>query len=244
MRAKFASIAHNSTHAYLIETAYRPERSGGCALAEWAWMYETYGDGLTQHSGEWRVQKEHIIDFCASLAEYLVRLDPAERDAVAAEFRFKWPEETPEKDMEFAYSIRYNSEKPYRYYNLRERKVSSAESKQYDKRWQRIPDWADGSPMAMARLINTREYGPDLLDWFRLVSDCYTYVMRHDGWSPAPPKLLELPDPDGDLESRFNTVTAIVKSCELMAYATRSVEGYRENLQARAERAAKKEDAA
>jgi len=35
-------------------------------------VFETYGDGTTQHSGEWPANNEQFTDFCLSFAQWLL----------------------------------------------------------------------------------------------------------------------------------------------------------------------------
>jgi hypothetical protein len=143
--------------------------------------------------------------------------------------------------LEFAFGLRYNPDKPQRYYDLQERKVSAAPSKRYDKRWQEIPSWADGTCLNMMGILREGHYNSGFLQTYSIVRDCYQYRNELGEYSPQPSTQLELDkiDPECDLEGRFGAVTAILKGCHLLKFARGSVESYRQNLAYRAERDAK-----
>jgi hypothetical protein len=243
LKTRFASIHHGSQYAYLINTEYHYNPNGGTGLADWAYMYETYGDDICQHSGEWHVGREFIVDFCASLAEYLVNL-PAERlNDEASHMQSRWPEPVSRRELEFAFGVRFNPDKQNRYYNRGERKISPSASKRFDKRWHEIPAWADGGCLAMLGILREDRYNNGLLETYSIVRDCCEYRRERDEWSPQPVTALELEkvDPNGDLDSRFGVVSAILKSVRLQQFARRAVNGYRENLLLRAQQASKRQ---
>jgi hypothetical protein len=81
---------------------------------------------------------------------------------------------------EFLRGIIYNADKRERYYSLEEQKVSTSPSKRHDKRWFRIPDWANGKADSIVGLWNlaTDHSCRDLLTlmglWARACEVCDT----------------------------------------------------------------------
>lgn len=66
MRKVFASIAHPKQYAYEITSdSYYGQTH---PVSGHFRMFETYGDGLTQHSGAWSIPREHLTDYLFSLA--------------------------------------------------------------------------------------------------------------------------------------------------------------------------------
>src|SRR5579863_6375775 len=240
MYRKFPSI-ENAGIAYAIDTSYSyREHDRGERLAEWAYMFDTYGDGLTAHSPSVHVRREMILDFCASFGEFLVKLPPEERTEFLKEFH-RWPDEADQRDLEFAYNLRFDEKKPYRYYSIRDRKVASKmPTVKLDeaKNWERVPEWADGKVLNMIRLLSP--YPRDLLERYRLALDCYRFIMKQKkDWSQSPEALLELNE-EHQLESRFAAISAIIESERLLQWANGVVESHRENLEYKRRRNAEK----
>ena len=228
MYIRFPSIARSAEIGYALDTDRLDARLlNGRPLARWAREYQTYGDGLTVHSEPYAVQATHLADFCAGLAEFLLApRDPEEHDRLFDALYFAWPRGVDRKDLAFVHGIRYDEKKPYRYYNLRERKVSSAESKRHDKRWEEIPHWADGSLSAMCRLL-PESYS--LLDTYRRHLDAYRFLRTElDQWSERPEEQLQL---DREVEAPFEAVTEILDAWQGLSRASRIVRNYRRQLE-------------
>jgi hypothetical protein len=115
-------------------------------IGGWCGQFDTYGDGLTQHSPETPVRKENMADYLASLAQHLLD-NPESIEVVSRKFgcganvRF----------VRFMAGVRFNEKKP-QFYNRSELKVTSSASKRHDRRWEEVPSWADGSADALWRL--------------------------------------------------------------------------------------------
>jgi hypothetical protein len=237
MYVRFPSLGRSAEFGYAIQTdisARSSSRATGRPLADWAFEYQTYGDGLTIHSDPYRVQVTHIADFCASLAAFLLApRDPEEHDRIFDGLSYTWPRPLERRDLTFAYSVRFDSKKPYRYYSMRERKVSSAESKQYDKRWERIPEQADGTLAGVLRILSPESWLMPgrftLLDTYRRALDVYRYITFEieGGWSKRPEELLEI---DREAESPFDAVSEILDAWQGLARASRIVTNHLERL--------------
>jgi hypothetical protein len=155
MLAKFLSLREPAKYGY----AYDSDCYDGKAFFSSHFrQFQTYGDGLTQHTRDWPVQVEFLADYLASLAAMM--MDDAE---LCNNVRFEFPQPHA-KDIEFTASIIFKGlknadgadscyEKTVRYYSLEERKISAAPAKQYDKRYQKIEPWCDGKPDAIYRML-------------------------------------------------------------------------------------------
>lgn len=149
MLVKFPSLAKPDEIGYAYDSMAFTH-SSTAQIKDYLRAYETYGDGLTQHSGDWGITREQFTDFCASCASYLAH----ERDIKLAENIMSltaWNEPKPEL-IAFAASIIYSEKKRW-YYSLQLQQKSTAESKRHDRRWFEVPCWADGSPEAVRRLL-------------------------------------------------------------------------------------------
>ena len=72
MHRKFASIQNPEKYGY----AYDSEAFDSNAEVDWHMrMFETYGDGLCQHSGDWPITTHFMPDYLASLATAMMN-DP------------------------------------------------------------------------------------------------------------------------------------------------------------------------
>ena len=60
------------------------------------------------------------------------------------------------------------------YYNLDEQKVSRADSKAHDKRWEEVPEWADGSVSSAFRILRERKGHDQVLRDFT----CYEAIRK------------------------------------------------------------------
>lgn len=120
-------------------------------------MFETMGDGLTQHTNDWPVTIEHLSDFLFSLLTELMTVPFDDSDSFVSEVRYQFMHRPSDAEIKFAMGLIWKeSDKSYskrRYYSISLEKISSSDSKQYDKRYSRVEDWMDGEPKAVARLL-------------------------------------------------------------------------------------------
>jgi len=188
---KFESITRNGVvYEYDKEYSYESNKDH---LSDHYYEFETYGDGMTQHSPRRLVYPVNAIDFFASFARFL--LD--NRSAWTELDRFDYNHNmVNRKDVEFFLKLKYDPDKRV-YYNPSELKKSTAESKGYDKRWFEVPTWADGSMDAVFsftcksfytflerfRVFNqVRELIYEIDGSYRLVDSEKYFQMDHDTW--------------------------------------------------------------
>lgn len=246
MHKRFQSINHPEQFGY----AYDSEQWIGNGQVDPTFrQYKTYGDNLTQHSGDWGVTTEFMADYCLSLAAAMVD-DQELSDKLEYIFR-RGPSVA---DIEFAASVRFKpSDDDYskrRYFSLDEKKISSSSAKEHDKRYTLITKYHDGSPEAIYRLL-TPEYSSGLTKYLYATA-IRDWVLTQKGmymdfaadflkfWGNTDrtdtPKSRELRD-------AVDSVQAICQSWMLRRQVERHLENSRRNLahriaQAEAERAA------
>jgi hypothetical protein len=157
----FKSIANNAKFAYRWNSEDFDVRATEYRLHDSLKMFETYGDGMTQHSPEYYVQKEHLVDCLYSLAAYLLSNEEA---AQTVYFRMKLPGSVTQAEVKFFMGLKYNAER-IEYYNPQDRKVSKNEKYRHDKRWFEVQSWADGTLKNVYRLMLSHNgYSSGLLD--------------------------------------------------------------------------------
>src|SRR6185437_8858915 len=103
------------------------------------------------------VTRAHLRDFCASLAAYM--LEPhgeCIHDGLFYTMRLLWPHPTSQRRLLFLSHLRKTTQYPW--YSLEEDRIlrTPAVSRVEDQhRLQPIPEWSDGSPSAMNKLLTT-----------------------------------------------------------------------------------------
>ncbi len=241
---KFPSLAFSDKYGYRFDTSHTARSP---QVHEAMVFFETYGDGMVQHAYEQSIIPELAADYFASLAAWLIA-NPDDVDKV----RFSIPNFSgAEKDFAFAASVIYKAppegkyEKP-RYYSLEEKKITSSESKQHDKRYDRIASWMDGKAESIMRLLWKSYERPldifarhhALRDWANREADRPWVDMpklgqgtsREDAWSQ---------------DGAWHLLRSVINHLEGMAFCRRGVESWQENIKRQQERAvAEKTEAA
>jgi len=133
-------------------------------------VFDTYGDGTTQHSGEWPANNEHFTDFCLSFARWLINASPEEvkgteirsRDSIGIK-------KVPADLIDFLAKIQYRDDKR-QYFNRADRKLTTSEKARHDKRFIEVPSWATGSFRNVVSLY-LMENNPDTshMRWYSTV---------------------------------------------------------------------------
>jgi hypothetical protein len=123
-------------------------------------MYQTYGDGLVQHSGDWTVTREYWTDFLASLATAMMADEELVEHLV-----FEFSRGPRREEIEFAAGVVFKGsvsldgtvgaycEKKTRYYSAELKQLTASPAKEHDKRYVKVEPWNDGSPMAIYRML-------------------------------------------------------------------------------------------
>lgn len=155
-RFVFASIAHPEKYGY----AFDSDSYSGNTVYSCFRMFETMGDGLTQHSGDWSVTWEYVIDYLYSLASAMQTDD----DLIAAT-AYAVTRKPLTEAIEFAASVVWkDSDDNYdkrRFYSLEQRKIGGR-AKQYDKRYKEISVYQDGTRASILNMV-TPDYADGLM---------------------------------------------------------------------------------
>lgn len=155
-RIVFASLAKPNYRYTWHKSGYRSPiadyRNHG--LADNCGWFDTYGDGETQHSAEAAVGLDWACDYFASLLKCLAEsTDPAARDAMLECLDGDWPKlYMARAEFTFAMSVKHKPGKQ-QYYSKEDRKVSGAESKRHDRRWEEVTERQDGSPRSAFAIL-------------------------------------------------------------------------------------------
>ena len=155
MLRKFQSLANPQQFGYAYDSEAYDHKA---PLNDHFRMFQTYGDGLCQHSGDWSVDVEHLADYLFSLAAVMLTDEELGRQLLFTIHRYPCV-----KDIQFAASIVYKAPKENdwnakrKYFSREEKKISSNENKRHDKRYTELTSEYDGSPLSIFRIL-TPEY--------------------------------------------------------------------------------------
>ncbi len=222
------------------EYAYRVYRDG-CALLGtrshrpacwWAEFYPTYGDSTVQHGTGAPVQDEMMGDFCASVAKHCLTF-PDDVETVARH----WPRSGPDaKEVIFLVGLRPKEGKTL-YFNRRDRKVSAAESRAYDKRWERVGDHCDGTVNFICSALDL-SYSP-LLEVYHVWQEVKNILrdadvlarFRPDGRTGKSVHSVEeaLALPENGLATAFSVLADVCRSWRSLDDARRGMECWERN---------------
>jgi hypothetical protein len=251
MYTKFASLQHPAEYGYAFETS--PEYSSRSAEVNRHFrMFQTFGDGLTQHSREWAITVEFMADYLASMATAIIAGkfdDDEDRDTHMMQ-SVSWCFEKPSiENIEFAASVKYKeSDKEFskrRYFSKSERKISAVRSKEYDKRFEEIRSCHDGSPEAIYQILLPE--GADMLTRVACASAVYAWVQKQDGiYMSCVTEFLKLTPshdydfPLRDIEDAFAAFEALIAAYKLRVEAVRHLLNLKRTQERRAENKAEK----
>ena len=107
----------------------------GCC--RWAKFFQTYGDGQVQHSAETPFAREMLPDFLGSLACALAGAKEHERFEMLEIVSKHWPRH-PVGKARIRFALSLKCKEKTQYYDSQACKVSTAESKRNDRRWEAI----------------------------------------------------------------------------------------------------------
>lgn len=223
----FDSDSWHSTDRYPVENKFR--------------MFETYGDGLTQHSGDWAVSYEFLADYLISLAVYmLAHKEDAELFDRIGYIVLNGPRPAL---VEFAASIAWaEKDEPFgkqRYYSLSDQKITRNQEKRHDKRYKEIDKYLNGSAKSIFTvLMGDKEYADGME---RL---CYAYAVKKyiddqpSGWMDHPTTLLGWWKEDADAHGKrvalgygFRAVQSLARSHQEMKSAECEIGNFQRNME-------------
>jgi len=110
-------------------------------------QFDTYGDGMIQHSPGYGVTVEDMKDCLASLAIHI-----SKDQTCIPEVEKIWPYEINQHQVRFLLTLKYNPDKDT-YYNLVDQKKSTHSSKRHDNRWVKLEDWFKGDSYSIFRIM-------------------------------------------------------------------------------------------
>jgi hypothetical protein len=250
MYRKFASIAHADKYGYAFDSSISGNRA---EVSRYFRMFETGGDGLTQHSPCWPVTKEYLADYLASLALALKGhaiattnfqyLEQAKEDddnvqwlpdgELIDSIRHEFERRPSDKEIVFASSVVYKENKR-RWYSLREENISSSDSKRFDKRYEEVQTFHDGSAKSMLGIL-AGEF-PDGMRVYNVAAAIYDWC-RADNDRPyilTPARFLEWTDKYDEADRIHGAYEACRNICEgyrLCVWGGRQIENYRRSIE-------------
>lgn len=211
---KFLSLL-NPNRAYEVSDDWAWDGRGAAPLDLHLKAYDTYGDGLTQHSGYFVPQWADVTDVCASIA-HAILADPKNE----AWSLLHLPE--PRFGLlAFVRTIVYDPDEnaKTKYFNPVDLKISTADRYRFDKRWQKVESWMNGSPAAcLSLLLNDRPS-----DWLEklLYADALRDAMGYPCWEDVFKPTAEL---KGDWHQAFEAYRCALQAAHLLRVAERQLE--------------------
>ena len=160
---KFKSIAFSEKYGYTFDSEAWEYRATPFLTQKFR-IFETYGDGLCQHSHDWPVTEDFAIDYLYSLAA-VVKDDQELAEAAAYTCNYTIHKER----LEFAASLKYDEKKDnewgkYRYFSVSEQKVTRNREKEHDTRYRRLTEYQNGTAESILRLV-TNEHSDGYERW-------------------------------------------------------------------------------
>ena len=109
--------------------------------------YDTYGDGLTQHSGAYVAQFADTTDICLSVAKAILDDPKNEEWRKLDSFLYR----RSDSQIRFALSVKYLEGKR-QFYSMNLEKLTRAD-KGNDRRYEKVESWHDGGAAATLSLL-------------------------------------------------------------------------------------------
>ena len=186
-------------------------------LLVWAYgQFDTYGDGDTKHSHTHKLGREQFTDFCLSVARHITE-NPLE---LVHSYEFGM-DKISRESYQFLLSVKYDESKR-KWFSFSLSKVSTSDTKRYDKRWTEVPTWADGAPKSAWQLYRfVRESSGSLLERYsilerfrELAGGCFYGQDECETW------IAEL---KGDHQQAYRALEAAVRGASALEYAKRAI---------------------
>ena len=234
---RFPSIGNTQT-AYAVSRDFEWSNALHCGLDPYCKTYDTFGDGMTQHSPFYPVTENNAIDFLYSMAAHCL-----EHPEDAREMDRCWPREMPVQDFAKAARVKSPSSpangepaKPL-YYKTDAAGVletSSAKKCRYDNRWEPVPEWANGGLESTFRLLDRYVLGNSTshsrlkrLCLYQQLSDWFLHEQNRV--FPDNEKLhgIETGNPE-ELMRAFRVADNVIESQRLLKHIDKQIKQYRE----------------
>lgn len=194
-------------------------------------MYETMGDGECQHTPAYRIGAGNFTDFCLSVAQYLLE-NP---DCDIREYQLGLTGVCQDA-YDFLRSVTYKEDKR-QWYSLQLRKISGKDDKRFDKRWQEVPSWADGSVKSAYDLFRLNwECRKSFLERYATVQAFQELAggsfYQQDECEPWIEQL------SGDHQHAFRALKSAMQAKEQRDWATRLIDSAKRNSEPKQEQVA------
>lgn len=219
----FASMAHNDKLGYAFDsmafTTHRQAEVDPNLL-----RFDTYGDGLTAHSPDSPITRDLFVDYCYSLAEHLQAHPELADVGIAVNLNPRFDH----AHFEFASQVKHSGKA--RWYSLAKHKISSSESKRNDRRYEPVPDWADGSYLSTNRLLWS-EYDSFLRTFARLVALHDWWGERFDDYPAEMPGLGDIPHHEKhEQRAAWLALQNVFQALEALRRAKGQIDSYRQRV--------------
>jgi hypothetical protein len=196
--------------------------------------FETYGDNTTQHTPTMPCRLEHFTDFCLSLVKHML----ANPQDELTTYTFGL-EPTNAETIRFLAGIRFREDKR-QWFTLDGNKISTSDTKRYDKRWFGVPTDANGTIGSALTLFHLA-MGDRNRHWFELYAEqdlfhstLYGTHGHGEEWDKRTSYRKDIP---GDHHSAFQAVDFLVRGSALVQFAGRAAECAEGNSRRQAEAA-------
>ena len=235
---KFASVAQPEKYGFAFDSGSWQSNDRYPIESKFR-MFETYGDGLTQHSGDWAVQYENLGDYLISLSVYMLahKVDTELYDRIGYIVL-----SAPRLALiQFAATVVWNEkDEPFgktRYYSLAEQKITRNQEKRHDKRFREIDKGCTGSAQSIFNILMSDKDYADGME--RL---CYAVAVKKfiddqpTGWCDHPTTLLGWWNEDKNAHEKrvavsygFRAAQSLARSYQEMKIAENEIGNYTKN---------------
>jgi hypothetical protein len=251
---KFPSIASPEKYGYAFDSDAWQRGNDYAAEAKFR-MFETYGDGLTQHSGDWAVTFDYLGDYLLSLSAYMMEhREDVELFQRVSYIALAGPRQ---KLIEFAAGLVWTEkDEPFgksRYFSVTEQKITRNQDKRHDKRYQELTKYHDGSAKSIYNIVLTDREWADGMEKLCTAFAIKRYAddSMQNLWCDHPTELLGLwkEDPNAfqkrtTLAYGFRAIHALARSFQEWQSAECELSNYRNNTRIHAETAKAQENLA
>jgi len=227
------SVLHPNERAYYIGSGLESwNKRGQRPLFDGITVFDTCGDGLTQHSPDRVAQFEDLIDVCLSCSQAIVA-DPR-NEALNRLTYILHCTAFDEALIRFAFTVKYD-EKKEQYYSLAERKIGRSDKLRHDRRYERVEPRHDGSAIAVSGML----YHHSQPDWLaRVIMARNIRNLEYEIRGSYITHTEEILPPVSELDNNWRTaLDGFIKAVEAMRaieYAATSIECVAGNMNRKA----------
>ena len=234
MLSKFESVLNGDKYAYAYEFC---GFTTGAEINHSFRMFQTYGDGICQHSGDWPITKDFLADYLLSLSAAMLK-----DDELCENLHYTIARRPSKAEIEFAASVVFKPgsegssyEKKTRYFSIPEKKITAHPQKQFDKRYSEIRLCHDGSPTAIYNML-LPDYSDGLMmfQWSTAIRNWILDLPDSGPYMPLPAIFLKWTTDQAkarELNHAFECVCNVVAAYRLRSNAQSELDRVRQNLE-------------